>query len=164
MSNPRYSSMSVDMAALRRSWWLALMICQSLIAADIHASPAGDDAHRGSQTQPVASLARAQELAGPLAGKEVVTVHGLGGEEFSAFGVTKEAGGVAVMEVPADSVASRMGLLAGDLIQGLNGRGVSNLAEFLAALPPTKTDAPLHLQLVRDQPVKVIEIPPRPRE
>ncbi len=87
-------------------------------------------------------------------------LHGLVGEEFSAFGVTQEAGGVAVMTVPAGSVASQLGLREGDLIQGVNGREVSNLTQFLKALPPAH-EAPLQLRLVRDQQVKVINLPPR---
>jgi hypothetical protein len=90
-------------------------------------------------------------------------LHGLAGEEFSAFGVTKEAGGVAVMDVPAGSVADRMGLLAGDLIQGVNGQSVSNLIQFFESLPQAH-DAQLQLRLVRHQQVKVIELPPRPPE
>ena len=88
-------------------------------------------------------------------------LHGLVGEEFSAYGVAKEAGGIAVMDVPAGSVASQMGLLAGDLIQGINGRAVSNLIQFFDSLPQAH-DAPLQLRLVRHQQVKVIDLPPRP--
>ena len=84
-----------------------------------------------------------------------------GGEEFSAYGVAKEAGGIAVMDVPAGSVAYQMELLAGDLIQGVNGRVVSNLIQFFDSLPQAH-DAPLQLRLVRHQQVKVIELPPRP--
>lgn len=90
-------------------------------------------------------------------------LHGLVGEEFSAFGVTQEEGGVAVMDVPAGTVAYRLGLLAGDLIQGVNGQPVANLAQFFESLPPDH-DGPLQLRLVRHQQIKVIKLPPRPSE
>lgn len=92
-----------------------------------------------------------------------VRLHGLAGEEFSAYGVSKESGGVAIMDAPVGSVAVSMGLLAGDLIQGVNGQRVADVAGFLAALPDIG-QGPLELQLVRDQRVKVIKLSALPDE
>ena len=44
-------------------------------SVDLYVSPAGSDANSGSHSQPVASLARARDLARPQAGKKAVTVH-----------------------------------------------------------------------------------------
>ena len=77
--------------------------------------------------------------------------------------MAKEEGGIAVMEVPAGAMANQMGLLAGDLIQGVNGQAVSNLVQFFEALPQSN-EAPLQLRLVRHQDTTIIELPPRPSE
>ena len=44
-------------------------------SVDLYVSPAGSDTNSGSHSQPVASLARARDLARPQAGKKAVTVH-----------------------------------------------------------------------------------------
>jgi hypothetical protein len=49
-------------------------------------------------------------------------LHSLIGEEFSAFGVSKDDGGVQLVKVPANSAAAKAGLRANDLIQGSNVR------------------------------------------
>ncbi|TWU44224.1 serine endoprotease [Novipirellula aureliae] len=54
----------------------------------------------------------------------------LSGEEFSAYGVSKEEGGVALSEVRPRSAAAKAGLLDGDLIQGVNDRKITNLRQF----------------------------------
>jgi hypothetical protein len=48
------------------------------------------------------------------------TVKELSGEEFSAFGVSKELGGIHLTKVPAESFAAAAGLKKGDLIQSIN--------------------------------------------
>ena len=55
------------------------------------------------------------------------TLRDLKGDEFSAFGVSKEVGGVVVAEVPKASFADKAGLKAGDLVQGVNGKSVKNV-------------------------------------
>ena len=61
-------------------------------------------------------------------------VHGLMGNEFSAYGVSQEDGGVALTDVPKESVAARAGFMANDLIQAVNGHKVSNARQLFAAL------------------------------
>ena len=77
-------------------------------------------------------------------------LHALEGEEFSAYGVSKEEGGVALMKVPEESPAALAGLKRGDLIQEVNGDPVSSVEELYAALKKAGP-APLHLGLIRNQ-------------
>jgi len=62
------------------------------------------------------------------------SLHSLGGEEFSAFGVSKEDGGVQLKQVPAESRAAACGLQEDDLIQKLNGLPVRNTDDLFDAL------------------------------
>jgi len=88
------------------------------------------------------------------------TLSDLKGEDFSAFGVSKEEGGVALSQVPKASAAAKAGLKAGDLIQGVNGRRVSNISQLFKALSGVKSGA-VKLKVVRDQQVTelTIELP-----
>ena len=84
-------------------------------------------------------------------------LHELEGEEFSAYGVTKVDGGIALVEVPEGSEASRLGLKANDLIQALNEYKVSNLRQFFGAI--TNIGAtPLKVAAVRNQKNGVIPV------
>lgn len=74
----------------------------------------------------------------------------LSGEAFSAYGVSKEDAGIVVTDAPAGSVLSASGLQADDLIQKVNGKQVSNLAQFLAAVEGAG-NKPLALTVVRNQ-------------
>lgn len=74
----------------------------------------------------------------------------LEGEAFSAFGVRREDGGVVLSAVPDHSAAAGVGLRVNDLVQGINGRSVSNLDRFLEALARAGA-APLTLKIVREQ-------------
>lgn len=47
----------------------------SLMAVDLYVSPFGADSNSGGESSPVASLARAQELVRPYAGKQPISVH-----------------------------------------------------------------------------------------
>ena len=53
-------------------------------AADVYVSPTGDDANDGTQAKPVATLARAAELARGKSGAETVTVSVAAGKYFMA--------------------------------------------------------------------------------
>ncbi|MBI5834118.1 MAG: PDZ domain-containing protein [Armatimonadetes bacterium] len=77
-------------------------------------------------------------------------VRELAGEEYSAFGVGRDDGGVVVGELPADSAAERAGLRRGDLVRGVNGAVVKTLAD-LTRLRDAAAGAPLKLTLVRGQ-------------
>jgi hypothetical protein len=80
-------------------------------------------------------------------------VRDIGGEEYSAFGVSKESGGVHLKSVPADSPLAKAGLQTGDLIQGVNRRAVRSVPELLRAVRAAQGQ-PLKLKFVRDQVTK----------
>ena len=65
---------------------------------------------------------------------EGAVLQDLKGEEFSAYGASKEAGGVAVVRVAKGSAAEKAGMRAGDLIQGIGGQSVSNAKAFFQGL------------------------------
>ena len=71
------------------------------------------------------------------------TVKDLKGEEFSAFGVSKETGGVAVAEVRKTSAADKAGLQKGDLIQSVNGKSVANMEQLFATRQSQTATLPL---------------------
>jgi hypothetical protein len=78
------------------------------------------------------------------------TLHSLQGEEFSAFGVSKEDGGVQLVKVPAGSAAALAGLQDNDLIQQVNGTKISNIVQLFAALPKAG-DTPIRVRIIRNQ-------------
>ena len=77
-------------------------------------------------------------------------VASLTGEEFSAFGASKEDGGVAVSEIPEDSSAAAAGLQNGDLIQGANEQPVRDVEDLMAILSAAG-DKELNLAILRNQ-------------
>ena len=73
------------------------------------------------------------------------------GEEHSAFGVSRESGGVHVRE------GSWSGIETGDLIQGINGRAVKTFAD-LARARDAAAGAPLKVAVVRGQKPRTIRV------
>jgi len=73
----------------------------------------------------------------------------LKGEEFSAFGVKREDGGIHLVSVPTDSAAARAGLKEGDLVQFVDAHPVRTIGDFRkrASCQPGKK---LSLRLVRN--------------
>ncbi len=84
-------------------------------------------------------------------------LRGLSGEAFSAYGVSKEDGGVAFITVPETSAAAENGLHAGDLVQAINGRRVAGIDQFFGVMNKTGS-APLKLKVVRHQKVLTVTI------
>ncbi len=84
-------------------------------------------------------------------------VKSLTGEEFSAFGVSKEAGGVALSDVSPTSAAADVGLLNGDLVQAINTTATRTSADLIEAYCRAG-DVPLTLQIVRNQQPTKIEV------
>jgi S1-C subfamily serine protease len=74
----------------------------------------------------------------------------LGSEAFSAYGIAKDAGGVALIEVPKGSVAARAGLVTGDLLLQINGQRVEKVGQVQRLTEQFDTQ-PLTLKIVRDQ-------------
>jgi hypothetical protein len=80
-------------------------------------------------------------------------LHGLEGEEFSAYGTRKEDGGVALVSVPNGSAAAKVGFKEGDLIQGFNGTQVKGIDDLLIAYTSAGNVA-YTIKLVRNQQVQ----------
>ena len=101
-----------------------------------------------AEKTPAKAVAKVKEFEDPywLGAK----LHALVGDEFSAYGVSKESGGLAFVELSKDSEAAKAGLQDGDLIQMLNGKQVSTSIQFFDALI-TAGSAPLKLSVVRNQ-------------
>ncbi len=87
------------------------------------------------------------------------TLKDLKGEEFSAYGVSKEAGGVAFADVSEASAADKANLQKGDLIQAVDGVSVSNGEQLFKMLSGIDSKS-LKLRLVRNQ--KTVELSVRP--
>ena len=84
-------------------------------------------------------------------------VRELKGEAYSAFGVSKEAGGVHVSDVPAGSQAALNGFQTDDLIQSVNDRPVKGLADLLR-LRDAAAGQPLSVGMVREQQTDRLQI------
>ncbi|MDF1843080.1 MAG: PDZ domain-containing protein [Rubripirellula sp.] len=78
------------------------------------------------------------------------TLKSLTGSEFSAYGVSKSDGGVALVNSPQGSEAARLGLQAGDVIQQVNGKAVKTAEALLQTLVEAGP-APYQLKMVRSQ-------------
>ncbi len=88
-------------------------------------------------------------------------LHSLQGEEFSAFGVAKDDGGVQLVRVPKDSPAAKAGFQDNDLVQSLNALKVSNTDQLFAALLKAGSQ-PLKARIIRNQKPKEMTLPPVP--
>ncbi len=88
-------------------------------------------------------------------------LHGLEGEEFSAFGVSKDDGGVQLTDVPAGSAAARAGFQKDDLILAVNGCKTPDTPAFIEALS-SAGEAPLNLTVVRSQKAQTLTVPDAP--
>lgn len=86
-------------------------------------------------------------------------LHALEGDEFSAFGVARDTGGVQLAEVPAKSSADLAGLKANDLVIRLNDQQTPDLPAFFAALFKAGGKE-LRLEIIREQKAANITIRP----
>lgn len=75
----------------------------------------------------------------------------LGGDEFSAFGVSRESGGVHVVKGAAGDIR------AGDLIQSIDGQAVSSLVDLLRR-PVAAAGRPLTIGIVRGQQPQTVRL------
>lgn len=105
----------------------------------------------------------AELSAGEVYQWQGATLRQISGEEYSAFGVGREAGGVVLLKVPKDSQAARGGLLAGDLIQNINGESARTMQDALRILHVLSGKVmPVELQVIRNQsPLYLKTIPPQ---
>jgi hypothetical protein len=79
------------------------------------------------------------------------TFRDLVGEEYSALGVARDSGGVLVIEVKPGSPAARVGLEVNDLVQGVQQNTIVNLATWRAAIANLPENAPVQLEIIRNQ-------------
>lgn len=79
-----------------------------------------------------------------------MSLRALQGEEFSAFGVSKEDGGVQLIPVEPRTRAVWKGFKADDLIQQVNGQKVKTPKQFLDAIEKAGT-GPVRIGFVRSQ-------------
>jgi hypothetical protein len=84
-------------------------------------------------------------------------IRNLSGDEFSAFGVTRESGGVHFKSVPSDSEAAANGFQSNDLIQSLNDQPVKSVADLLR-LQNAAAGRQLEIRLVRAQTPNLISV------
>ena len=104
--------------------------------------------------------AKSNEQRGPATAEWLgARLQELDGEAFSAYGIAKDEGGVALIEVPKGSAAARAGLKTGDLVQQVNGRRVSNIGLMLR-LSNRSNGSPLTLKIVREQTPMTLTLPP----
>ncbi|MGJ8692958.1 MAG: peptide-binding protein [Thalassotalea sp.] len=73
----------------------------------------------------------------------------LSGSQFSAYGVSKDSGGVVLSDFSKGSRAAREGFEDGDVIQAVNGKGRLNLKTFERAFASAK--GVVTLEVVRNQ-------------
>lgn len=84
----------------------------------------------------------------------------LAGDEYSALGVSRDAGGVVVAEAPAGSEAAKAGLRSNDFIQSIEGHPVRNAADFVAWLATIQPGSTATLDVVRNQKREAIVVQP----
>ena len=115
------------------------------------------------------AIARTPELPTPRAGPRPVaaarppirwkgaTLRDPAGEEFSALGVGRDAGGVVVAEVPVGSEAAGLGLRGNDFLQSLDGQPLRSAEDFATRAAQVPTGRPLRLDLIRNQRKEALE-------
>ncbi|GIZ09683.1 PDZ domain-containing protein [Flavobacterium sp. UMI-01] len=89
--------------------------------------------------------------ASPKVKWQGATFSNLSGEEFSAFGVSKNEGGVVLSDLLNTSPLAKAGLLEGDLIQAVNGIQTADVNQFTQVTANAK--GKLNLKVVRNQQV-----------
>jgi hypothetical protein len=96
-------------------------------------------------------IPRDKEVTATVAAEEWLgaTVKALSGEEFSAFGVSKEDGGIHLIKVPKTSVVAKAGLRDNDLVQRIDGQPVKTVAD-LRRLTGNGDGKPLKIRFARN--------------
>ncbi len=79
------------------------------------------------------------------------TLGNLSGEEFSAYGVSKEAGGVVFLGIKSGSKAAKENFKNGDLIQSVNGRNIQNIKQFNRVI--REVSGEVNVKVIRNQQV-----------
>ncbi len=111
---------------------------------------------------PVPMIGGAPDLPRSAAGTWLgAKVKAISGEEFSAFGVRKEDGGIHLIAVPVKSPAAKAGFKPGDLVQSINGQAVKTIADLRKhAMKQTDKHSakPARVRFVRNQKEQVLDV------
>ena len=111
--------------------------------------PAAPAAPRAPRAPAIPSPAWPLELfAARNTGRLGITIESLDTQLAEYFGVKD---GVLVKSVAADSVASKAGLKAGDVITAINGRKVYDSSDVTRAIDRTETSGDLTIEVTRDK-------------
>ena len=74
------------------------------------------------------------------------------GDEFSAYGIGFNEGGIALTAIEDNSVLTKAGFKSGDIIQIINGISIKNLKDFQSALDKIVATTDNYVfELVRNQ-------------
>ncbi|MDT8390430.1 MAG: PDZ domain-containing protein [Lentisphaeria bacterium] len=84
-------------------------------------------------------------------------VAALTGEQFSAFGIKREDGGIHLVTVPPDSAAAKAGLMEHDLIQRVNGCPTRTVKDLRQTISNAAGDT-LRIRLIRNIKTELVEI------
>lgn len=101
---------------------------------------------------------------GPIVSKAIehfwngATIRELKGEEFSAFGVSRESAGVHLSRVPRNSAAAEFGFEQNDLIQKVNHLAVKSVAE-LRTIQNGLAGKSMRVVVVRQQKEQALDVP-----
>lgn len=109
--------------------------------------------------------AKSTAAAQPEVRWQGATFRNLVGEEHSALGVARDAGGVLAADVPAGSDAAKAGLKNNDFVRAIDGQPLRDAQDFAAKVRPAATDRNVRLDVLRDQTTRSldIEVPARQR-
>jgi hypothetical protein len=78
-------------------------------------------------------------------------IRSLVGDEYSAYGVSREQGGVLVVSVRQNSAAEKDGFISGDLIQSTGGVPVTDVAQMSEAIRKAPIHKDIAVGIVRSQ-------------
>jgi hypothetical protein len=96
-------------------------------------------------------LTKSAEVREPSYGWRGARIREIRGEEFSAYGVPRESGGVVFVRLPENAQAHRDGFRSGDLIQAVDGRPTPTVATFSEALTAPSPGEARQIVVVRNQ-------------
>jgi hypothetical protein len=73
------------------------------------------------------------------------------GDELSAYGVNFSDGGVALIHLPENSDAAKLGFMSGDLIQEINKVKIKNISDFIQVVNTSKSQSNYEIHFIRNQ-------------
>ena len=145
-----------------------MQMCTLICAAERHRRLAALLQHRQQQLSAAVttrvlwrrSRAELPASTGPATGEWLgARLQELDDGAFSAYGIAKDDGGVAIIEVPEGSAAARAGLKTGDLILQVNDSRLSSMKKLLKAVRQSK-DKPTILKVFRQQQSLTLTVQP----